>query len=257
MPEPNPHLYVATPMFGGQNCGFYENSMLMLQNTCIQKGVQLSVSGLFNESLVTRARNALVYGFLLSDASHLMFIDADIKFDPDHLLPMISADKDIICGIYPKKEINWGAVRAAIAAGVPDDQLRFHTGSLVFSLIGGPGTHRLPMNEPVEIMHGATGFMLIKRAVFELLAPHVDWYYNDTHYFGTGVMGEKILEFFTTSIDQETHKLLSEDYHFCKLARSKGLTIYAAPWVQLGHFGPYLFEGCPPRADRPLVMNGA
>jgi len=36
---------------------------------------------------------------------------------------------------------------------------------------------------------------------------------------------------------------LSEDYYFCWRAREAGLTVWAAPWVQLGHFGTYLFEG--------------
>jgi hypothetical protein len=37
--------------------------------------------------------------------------------------------------------------------------------------------------------------------------------------------------------------LLSEDYHFCRLARMNGIKVYAAPWATLGHMGSYLFEG--------------
>ena len=62
---------------------------------------------LFNESLITRARNLLTHNFLNSQASHLFFIDSDIKFSANDVLSMISADKDVICGVYPKKEINW------------------------------------------------------------------------------------------------------------------------------------------------------
>lgn len=67
----------------------------------------------------------------------------------------------------------------------------------------------------------------------------------------TAVQGEDpnfkrnmIKEFFATSIDEESGgRLLSEDYHFCKLARKNGIKIWAAPWVQLTHCGTYNFHG--------------
>ena len=58
-----------------------------------------------------------------------------------------------------------------------------------------------------------------------------------------GNITEKIVEYFACSIEPETQRLLSEDYHFCRVARLNGYKIYAAPWVTLGHFGTYLFEG--------------
>ena len=60
---------------------------------------------------------------------------------------------------------------------------------------------------------------------------------------GNTPVGEPVHEFFATSIEPETNRLLSEDYHFCRVARLNGYKIYAAPWVTLGHFGTYLFEG--------------
>ena len=93
-------------MYGGLCYGFYTQSCLKLQTLCRDANVNLSFSYLFNESLIQRARNLLVSHFLKSDATHLMFIDADIHFNPADIIPMMEADKDIICGIYPKKEIN-------------------------------------------------------------------------------------------------------------------------------------------------------
>ena len=101
------HIFVATPMYGGLCYGFYMQSGLKLQTMCKDSGLNLSFSMLFNESLIQRARNLLAANFLKSDATHLMFIDADILFRPEDIFPMLEADKDIICGIYPKKEINW------------------------------------------------------------------------------------------------------------------------------------------------------
>ena len=237
------HIFIATPMYGGMCSGFYTQSTLLLQRELGIKNITCTFSFMFNESLITRARNALANQFLKSDATHLMFIDADIRYKPDQVPAMIEADRDIICGIYPKKEINWQLVRQAIANGVPDEQLRHHTGSFVVNLVGYQNEVTVPVNEPVEIWNGGTGFMLIKREVFEKLADKVPSYTNNVVDLSRQMQEEPIKEFFTTSIEEGTNVLLSEDYHFCKLARQHGMKVWAAPWVQLGHLGSYLFEG--------------
>jgi len=237
------HLFVATPMYGGQCFGFYAQSCLQLQNTCKEAGMNVSFSFLFNESLIQRARNLLVSHFLKSDATHMMFIDADIKFNPNDIFPMIEADKDIICGIYPKKEINWQTVRNAIEAGVPNDQLKHHTGAFVVNLVDYQNEVTVPINKPVEIWNGGTGFMLIKREVFEDLIGHVPMYLNNVLDMQNKDNGQTIHEFFATQIEPESKLLLSEDYDFCKKARTHGKKVWAAPWINLGHVGTYPFEG--------------
>ena len=237
------HVFIATPMYGGMCSGYYAQSVLTLQKCLQSAGVDCTYSLMFNESLITRARNALTHGFLSSNATHLMFIDADIRFIPDQFLPMLAADKDIICGIYPKKEINWQLVRQAIERGETDDKLKFHTGSFVVNLVDYSGEVTVPMNQPLEIWNGGTGFMLIKREVFENLSQHVPTYTNNTVDLSGTLKDDPIKEFFTTCIEPETNVLLSEDYYFCRLARQYGHKVYAAPWVQLGHLGSYLFEG--------------
>ena len=101
----------------------------------------------------------------------------------------------------------------------------------------------MPINEPVEIWNGGTGFMLIKREVLEKLKPIVPWYVNDVTDLAGNIGAEQISQFFTESIEPETKRLLSEDYHFCKTWRDNGGEIYAAPWVGLTHIGTYAFEG--------------
>jgi hypothetical protein len=239
-----PNVFVATPMYGGMCAGFYTQSILQLTKICADNGVQLSFSFMFNESLITRARNSLAQTFLKTNCTHLMFIDSDILFDPKDIVTMLQADKDIICGIYPKKEINWNSVKRAMDAGVPEDQLKFHTGSFVVNLVNYAGEVTVPMNEPVEIFNGGTGFMMIKREVLDKLRPHVPSYSNDVMDLNkTMVQGEAIAEYFTTSIEPETNRLLSEDYHFCRQWRLIGGKVWAAPWVRLAHVGTYAFEG--------------
>jgi hypothetical protein len=237
-------IFIATPMYGGMCAGFYTQSIIQLLTTCQANGVDAEFSFMFNESLITRARNSLTHTFLKTDCTHLMFIDSDIKFRAEDVIHMIRAEKDIICGIYPKKEINWHSVKAAMDRGVPFDQLKSHTGSFVVNLVNYVGEVTVPVNEPVEIFNGGTGFMLIKREVFDKLGESVPSYSNDVVDLGGKMaQSEPIKEFFTTSIEPGTNRLLSEDYHFCRIWRESGGQVFAAPWCQLAHIGTYTFEG--------------
>jgi hypothetical protein len=248
-PKKPAKLFVATPMYGGLCVGGYTMGILECVQTFMQNNIQMYYSYMMNESLITRARNGMAYDFLQSDATHLMFIDADISFKPQDIVRMIQADKDIICGLYPKKEINWQLVSNAVKQGVDYKDLPNYTGSFVVNLVGGANETTGNINEPMEIDNGGTGFMLIKREVFETLRPTVPKYTNDMIQITDKNPVKKIIdEFFATSIDEDTNRLLSEDYHFCKIARKIGYKVYAAPWANLVHSGTYNFSGTLPRS---------
>ena len=240
----SPALFVATPMYGGMCTGTYAVALMQTPLTFSKAGIQLYYAHMMNESLITRARNRLADDFLASEATHLMFIDADIGFNPNDIVEMVKRDVDICCGLYPKKEISWGRVTQAVQSGVPPQELKDHTGTFVVNLVNNERTE-VKMTELMEITNGGTGFMLIKREVFEALKDKVPEYTNGM-YLATDVVTEPkmIKEFFATSIDPDANnRLLSEDYHFCKLARQHGFKIHAAPWVQLSHTGTYIFSG--------------
>ena len=239
-----PHIFIATPMYGGMCTGFYTQSIISMPKLFADSGVDISFSFMFNESLIQRARNALTHAFMKQDhMTHMMFIDADIKFNPYDILHMLAADVDVICGIYPKKEINWGSVERAIKDEVPTDQLKNFTGSLVVNLVDYSGEVTVPVDKPVEIWNGGTGFMLIKKEVFTKMKKKVKSYVNDVHDLAGTLQVDRIHEYFPVMIEPGTERLLSEDYAFCHIARKQGIKIYAAPWARLGHLGSYLFEG--------------
>jgi hypothetical protein len=242
--ENKPHLFITTPMYGGMTTGFFCQSLIPLPGLLKERGIDVSFSFMFNESLVQRARNGLVNVFMKNpNATHLMFIDADIRFNAADILSMMDADKDIICGIYPKKEINWRTVDMAVKQGYPVEALRHFTGSMVVNLVDYQGEVTVPRDQPVEVFAGGTGFMMIKREVFEKLQPLVNSYTNDVSETTGELKADTIYEYFPVFIEKETNRLLSEDYAFCKIARDYGFKIYAAPWVNSGHFGTCLFEG--------------
>ncbi len=132
-----PKVFIATPMYGGVATGIYVASMLQLPATFLRNGVDAEYACATNESLVPNVRNSLTHQFLESQATHLMWIDADIGFNAIDIISMLVADKDIVCGIYPKKEIDWTRVARAVKAGVPPEELHNHAGRFAVRTLEG------------------------------------------------------------------------------------------------------------------------
>lgn len=251
-------LFVATPMYGGQCFGLYMKSSLDLQSMCWQHGIDLRFSFLFNESLITRARNYLVDEFLRSDCTHLLFLDSDVHYNPQDILALIALDKDIIGAPYPKKSINWRNVNAAAVRGYENaiqahkegKEFKFDVGQLE-SLVGEyvfnpvPGTTQFKVVEPLEVLEIGTGFMMIKRHVFDKFKaeyPHLN--YKPDHVGQNNFDGSRYIHaYFDTVIDPDTHRYLSEDYMFCQYWRAIGGSVWLCPWMKTQHLGTYAFSG--------------
>jgi hypothetical protein len=253
-------IFVATPMYGGMNHGLYAKACLDLQAICIQYGVNIKFSFLFNESLITRARNYLVDEFLhRSDCTHLLFLDSDIHFDPRDVIAMLALDKDVIGGPYPKKAIKWRSVKKALEKN-PDmeaQDLEKVTGDYVFNPV--KGTAQFTVTEPLEVMEIGTGYMMVDRKVFakmEEAYPMIR--YKPDHVGQANFDGSRYIHaFFDTVIDSVdsitgggSDRYLSEDYMFCQMFRKIGGQIFLCPWMRTDHIGTYHFKG-----DMPAVAN--
>ena len=232
------HLVIGTPMYGGMCTSEYTQSLLNLSEAANKsEGVKLTTIFLGNESLIQRGRNTIAHHFMnLPDATHLLFIDADIKFRVEDIVKMIQADKSLIIGPVALKGYNWDEIRQAAING-EDDIGR--TGG-VFNINHLPGIDMVDENEPFEIEHGGNAFMMIRRDVFETLKPHTPIYTNRARTLPDGV---EIFDYFRVEINKDTNHLLSEDYFLCHSYRQVGGKVWCAPWVETGHFGSHLFNG--------------
>lgn len=244
-------IMVATPMYGGQCAGIYTKSSTDLAMLAKSYGVPLAFFYLFNESLITRARNYLVDEFMRSDFTHLMFIDSDIGFDPNDVLALAAiadpnSDKEIVCGPYPKKAIAWEKIKKAVDKGFADQDpkvLEKYVGDYVFNPVGGAGDIRI--DQPAEVLEGGTGFMMIQRSAFEkYAAAYPEFSYKPDHIRTENFDGSReIMAYFDCVICPESKRYLSEDYMFCQWARKAGIKVWMCPWMKLTHMGSYMFGG--------------
>ena len=248
-------IMVCTPMYGGMCSGMYAKACCDLATLSTKYQMDLKYFYLFNESLIPRARNYLVDEFMRSEYTHLMFIDADIHFDPNDVLALAALDKDIIGGPYPKKCIAWEKVRNAVDTGLADEDpniLEQYTGDYVFNPV--ENTHQIKVSEPVEVLEIGTGFMMITRKVFDdFREAFPQFTYRPDHNRSEHFAGDRMIHaYFDTVIDSKAYlgdisgdseRYLSEDYFFCQFVRRLGYQIFLCPWMKLGHMGSYVFSG--------------
>ena len=244
-------LFLATPMYGGQCAGMYTRSIADLSAICAKHEIQLQLYYLFNESLVTRARNYCVDEFLRSEATHFMFIDSDIGFNPQDVIALLAlqsdeSDYDVVGGPYPKKCISWEKIKMAVDKGKADEdpnQLEKYVGDYVFNPKS--GAKEIPIGQPVEVMEMGTGFMMIRRKTFEKYKeafPHLS--YKPDHVRTAAFDGSReIHAYFDCIIDPVSKRYLSEDYMFCYNVQKINMKVWLCPWMQMHHVGSYVFGG--------------
>jgi hypothetical protein len=212
------HLHIGIPCYGGQVSEPTMTSLLRFILLAQQAGLNWSLDTMVNESLVTRARNNLMAKMMTNkSATHFMFIDADIRFQPESILQMMACDKEVIGGLYPKKAlpVNY-VINLKPETKVQGD---------IFT---------------VDTM--GTGFLLFKREVYEkLCAAHPETKYVDD--VGLGKQYEPTMyAIFDVAIDARGH-YLSEDWQFCRRWSAIGGEIWAHGKVLLNHIGHYEFVG--------------
>lgn len=217
-------VHICTPCYGGMLTESTFMSFIKWANTCRQLGIEWTLETMTNESLISRARNTLVAKFLNNpDSTHLMFIDADIGWEPWHLLVLLNRDVDVIGGLYPMKSlpVKW-VVNGFEGAEEGEDGLQ-------------------------EVSKTGTGFMLVKRDVFEKLNEHpaVKPFAND---IGLPKELDKYLKTYYDTAVRE-NRYYSEDWTFSENWRDMGGKIWVDKRVMLKHSGTYVFDQA---AQEPL-----
>lgn len=251
MPEQPIHLYIGTPCYGGQVTTAYFTSLLNLQEVCAQAGINLTVLTLWGDALITRARQNIAACFLEDPtATHLLFIDADIGFEPAQVFRLLAFNKDVTAAIYPLKRIHWERVRELALKGSNDLE------SAALSYVVEWKSHYTAINGFAKIAYAGTGFLLLRRSVFQTLMER----YPHLRYKGGDQPANPLRDsryryaFFNCLLDETSNQYLPEDFSFCKLWTDIGGEIWGDFQSRLDHVGPTVFKGdisqvCRPRAS--------
>lgn len=239
------HPLVVTPSHDGKFYRNYVISLLNFHQAAFDIGMQLQSYFMQGESLVTRARNNCVADFLHDlQYTHLFWIDADIGFSAEAALRLLQSDYDIAAGVYPLKTDSWPE------EGLPTEMsyAEFHAYFQCYTINARarPDQQQLDFhileNGFMEMNEAPTGFMVIKRSVFEKMMQH----YPELHYCPDtqGVVDQGLhYRFFDVMVDPETKRYLSEDYTFCRLWEDMGGKVYIDANSRLTHQGNKLYQG--------------
>ena len=238
-----PKVFVATPCYVGQVHVKYMESVMALQHMLLQNGIGFEFFNIPFDSLIPRARNASVTRFMQSPGTtHLLFIDADIQFHPSSVLKMLQENKDVICGCYPKKAVDFEAVKNNYSK--TSNQAELIQSSVHYAFNFKPQkTHRLERGV-VEILDAPTGFMMVKKKVIRDMIkqyPETE-YINDVKAYQMKE-DDRFFDLFQSQVFNRRY--LSEDYGFCRLWQMMGGQIFGDLTVKLNHIGQFCYFGDP------------
>lgn len=224
-----PHFCI--PCYGGNISEQTFMSMMKYSAEAQKYGLNWQLDTLTNESLISRGRNTLSAKFLTNTkTTHLFFIDADIGFEPWHILAVLNMKKDIAAGLYPMKQMPLKWVINTVP-GVKDD----------------------PNDTIQEVTKAGTGFMCIKRDVFTKLKEH-----PKVHKFTNDIglpteLDPEMYTFFDT--DVRDNRYYSEDWTFCENWRDIGGQVFIDKRVLLKHLGYFNFSHEAETAVRKAVAE--
>lgn len=240
-----PLIFLATPCYGGLVHQQYMQSVIALMNYARNRPFDVSLALLGNDSLITRSRNTLVATFLeRREATHLLFVDADIAFQPEQVERLLDFDADVVAGIYPLKVYDWAQGeqrRRGNTCGETPAEAALRYCGMPFE-----GEKAEWRDGFATAPYAGTGFMMIRRNVFDrMMAAHPELAYGAMLVYPRQRAGQAQYALFDCMIDPETGHYLSEDYAFCKRWRKLGGKIWLDAESSLTHTGPHDFIGNP------------
>ena len=234
-----PLMMLATPCFGGLVHHGYMLSVCKLQRAAADHAFDLDLALLAGDALVTRSRAVLAARFLdRASATHLLFVDADISFEPAQVLRLLRFDRDVAAGFYPLKSVDWEALPRRAVAGEP---LRTAGLTYVGTLLG--EAERRTVDGFSTAAYAGTGFMMVKReALQRMVAAYPELRFRSVHARRLPA-SDNLYALFDCLIDPDGGAYLSEDYSFCRRWRALGGDVWLDLASRLTHTGADDFQG--------------
>lgn len=205
---PHLHLFISTPVYDGCAHNTYMRSALNMAMAFRQIGIDVQFSWPRGDG-IARCRNRQIAEFLSTPATHLVCIDADIGFQPQQLLNMITAYQDVVFGAYPAKGIEWEQIVSGVKDGkianaqqAEKSAVRFVVNFCEEDIAKGefPGIQFADGRSFLRLKEGSTGFMVIRREVIEkMIAAYPERAYQDDYPGPTH--GKRMFDLFHMGMD--------------------------------------------------------
>tara|TARA_Y100000310_G_C20704273_1_gene833440 strand:- start:8797 stop:10071 length:1275 start_codon:yes stop_codon:yes gene_type:complete len=184
----------------------YTFAIAQSREALAEVGIQSAYVLLSGNCHVDDARNSVVYTFMESDCTDLIFLDADVSWRKEDLVMLCQYDLDLVGGVYPYRREDGRAKRGM--PYIPMDGAEVKDGL-------------------VEVIGLPTGFMRIRRNVFDTLIPLNPKFDNNQKSM------KDIPLLFERTLKEGTR--MGGDLNFCLKWVEAGGSLYASTECLLGH----------------------
>lgn len=216
-------VFICVPAFGGINTAPTTESLVSLTRVLAERGLFYGFAQRSHPDIADLRSGLLSIWFDKTPASHILFIDADMQFEPELVLDMLAFDRPFVGTLYPKRTlpISW------VGSGLEGEQF-VENGFLKVEGIG-------------------FGVTLIRRDCVQAIIDHglceIDEVMesNVIARFLKEIGCPRMIRAFDTVI--LPGRRLSEDFSFCHRHREAGGEVWAAIHHKVTHVGNYGFAG--------------
>jgi glycosyltransferase involved in cell wall biosynthesis len=213
-----PHLYIATPCYTGRVDLGTMGSLLLELPRLGDAGIKVTFGDFRGNSMIAHARSWLLAQFLGTTATHIVFVDDDITWEPGAMLRLVEHGVDFVAGIYPMRS----------------DPLGFHCRFLKDrpELKGDPEHPSL-----LEVDGVPAGFMCVSRHAVEQMVLK----YPKSRFADASSPNGFAWALFDNIHEGDVY--YGEDYSFCLRHRRIGGRIFVDPEMKMSHVGMKAFTG--------------
>ncbi len=217
-------ILIGIPAYGGNVCektltGVYETT-----RDLVRQGISVELITIVNDSIIHQARSNLAnFFFHNTDATHILWVDADVGFHGADVAKLIELDVEFACGTYPKK-----VLPIRYTCGLPPEGIVWNE-----------------TKTAIKAAQVGAGFCLIRRSAYERIAkafPELKYQPRSESRQITEAEKAGSYHYYDTYTDKNG-LLVGEDYAFCKRYTKAGGTIWLRPDITLTHVGSHVFTG--------------
>jgi hypothetical protein len=243
-------IFLGMPMYGGMLSEATMHGLLEIQQWTLRQQIGLRFQSIGNESLITRARNTVVSMMLDQKdfvATHLLFIDADIGFSWKNIERLLCIDKDVACGVYPRKHIHLEKIKSILEHSPNASPDEIEAKALGYNVNFDDPSNLTGESGFFKVNEAATGMMLVKREVLTTMIKKFPErkYETDQIVNGEYYKSDNCYDLFAVGpyMTAGQKRYLSEDYYFSRLWQECDGEIWADLTMPLTHFGNKAFKG--------------